>query len=256
MEPRDYAGLRPDTAQWVDLRGYLFSERCDVFPNPDPASGFVMRTWDFPMAMAAGAPCPEVVLAAADGTGESPTAQAGKSRTGYVLAAPESVEALGNALSSWQRRGVTLHTLPSPVETMLDRLRVSVPSGFEVRAAASGWASAGWDLSHLPGALLREYSTEGLRGRPMAAAFSDGRPVAFCYSACSTETLWDVAVDTLVDYRRLGLSEACFAVLARQLAAADLEPVWGALDENVASQRLAAKLGFVSAAPLVSFVRD
>ena len=31
---------------------------------------------------------------------------------------------------------------------------------------------------------------------PMAAAWADGRPVAFCYPVWQTESLWDVSVET------------------------------------------------------------
>jgi hypothetical protein len=267
MEPQfkvsgDYARLRPDTVQWVDLRGFLFSGRCDVFANPDPGSGFVMRCWDFPMVAVAGSPLPEMLRDAVVGVSGNAAAWAGEGSTGecYLLAAPESVASVATVLTEdagWSRRTVSLHRLRAPVaEVVVVGGSSSVPAGFEVRVAAEGWTAAGWDLGHLPTVLLREYSVEWLRGRPMAAAFSaDGVPVSFCYSACSTETLWDAAVDTLADFRRRGLSGACFMALARQLASADgIEPVWGALDSNEASIRLAEKLGFVRAASLTSFV--
>jgi len=79
------------------------------------------------------------------------------------------------------------------------------------------------------------------------------RPVAFCYAAVQTETLWDVAVDTLAEHRRRGLAAACFTALARHMNDRGLSPVWGSLDDNVASMKLARKLGFVPVARLTSF---
>lgn len=59
-----------------------------------------------------------------------------------------------------------------------------------------------------------------------------------------TETLWDVAVDTLDGHRRQGHASACFRALAAHMAAEGRQPIWGANDDNAASLELAARLGF------------
>jgi len=132
---------------------------------------------------------------------------------------------------------------------------VEAPAGSELRLAAEGAAAAGLDLGHLPGELRQEMGIDYVTTRPMVAARVDGRVAAFCYAPFVTEGLWDVAVDTLEPYRRRGLAAACFRRLAAHLAEQGRRPVWGALDSNLPSLRLAERLGFVPEAALVSFVR-
>ena len=81
-----------------------------------------------------------------------------------------------------------------------------------------------------------------------------GRIVSVCSAAWETETLWDVSVETVSDYRRRGLAAACFIALARwMLAERGKRPVWGAHESNPASLALAASLGFVRESELLSF---
>jgi GNAT superfamily N-acetyltransferase len=110
------------------------------------------------------------------------------------------------------------------------------------------------------GASLDRFSDEirheiaGLAGRfPVGAGVVDGRPVAVCYPAVSTERHWDVSVETLEGHRRRGYAEAAFHRLVPEMAARGLEPVWGALASNAASLGLAAKLGFVRVGEIVVF---
>lgn len=256
MNPRDLATRLPDTAHSVDLRGLLLSGRCRVFPEwPAAGEGFVARSVDFPFAAVAGRPSSEAVLAAVEGADAAATAWAGEGSEGewHMLVAPEAAEAVHAMLpQEWKRRGVVLHTLAGGVPSAGE-----APPGVEIRLAPEGHAAAGFDLSHLPAGLDREYAGEHVARQPMAAAFVDRRPVAFCYAPFVTETLWDVAVDTLPPFRRRGLAAACFRALAVHLAAErGLAPVWGALAENRASLRLAVKLGFAPAAELVSLVLE
>ena len=88
---------------------------------------------------------------------------------------------------------------------------------------------------------------------PMAAAWADGRPVSFCYPVWQTETRWDVSIDTLAPYRRLGLGARAARTLIRHLRGSGRAPVWGALESNSASRTLAARLGFLEAAGIVVF---
>jgi len=72
----------------------------------------------------------------------------------------------------------------------------------------------------------------------------EGRVVSICQAIAVTETLWDVAIDTLEGHRRRGHAAACFEALAAHMATTGGQPVWSADDDNAASLRLAAKLGF------------
>jgi GNAT superfamily N-acetyltransferase len=249
MNLEQLTSLRPDTPQWVDLRGFLLAGRCDVFANPDPETGFIVRPLDFPVAVAAGEPTDSVIRSATRGADATGTAWAGEGseEQWHFLAPPESLPTVAAALPSWKTRGVTLHSLgPGGIVDAGD---------VDVRVGLTGWESAGWTLDHLPAITRHEYELDFVRGRPVAAVFVDERPVAFCYAAVQTETLWDVAVDTLPDHRRRGYAAACFVTLARHLAGKGLDPVWGSLDTNEASMKLAARLGFTHSARLTSFVR-
>jgi RimJ/RimL family protein N-acetyltransferase len=87
----------------------------------------------------------------------------------------------------------------------------------------------------------------------MAAVWADGRPVSFCYPVWQTETLWDVSIETLETYRRRGFAARAARTMIRHMRQTGRAPVWGALDTNVASRALAAKLGFVENAGIAVF---
>ena len=78
------------------------------------------------------------------------------------------------------------------------------------------------------------------------AAWVDGAPVAFAYAPWRSARLFDVSVDVLPSARQLGLGTLVAAAMIRDERAAGREPVWGADEDNVASLRLAARLGFVA----------
>lgn len=251
--PSEIAGALPDEARWVDLRGLLLSGRCAVYSGADPSIGLIARSWDFPFAALAGEPPAATIRRAVEDAEAAGTAWAGETSSGewHLLTPAESVGVVAEALPGWRQRGVTLHRfwreLPAEPATP--------PPGVEVRLAPWGTAAEKLELAHLPDALRDELSLEYVATRPMAAAFVDGRPVAFCYAPFVTEGLWDVAVDTLEPYRRRGLAAACFELLAWHLGREGRRPVWGALDDNLASMRLALRLGFRPEVGLVTFVQ-
>jgi GNAT superfamily N-acetyltransferase len=247
--PREMADLMPDEPAWVDLRGLLLSGRCAVYADGDPRRGFVARSWDFPFAAVAGEPGAgalhrAVVDAERDG-------MPGAWEEWHVLAPAGSAGALAAALPGWRQRGVTLHRFARE----LPPAAPVPPAGVEIQLLPEGSAAAGLDLSHLPPATGHEMSLDWVASRPMAAALAGDRAVAFCYAPFATASLWDVAVDTLEPYRRRGLAAACFEALAVHLGREGRRPVWGAMDSNTPSMRLAERLGFVREAGLVSFVR-
>jgi hypothetical protein len=81
------------------------------------------------------------------------------------------------------------------------------------------------------------------RFSPVFALFVKNQPVSFCYGV-PTETLWDVSIDTVEEQRGHGYASMCASFAIREMCARGKRPVWGALDSNLASQGLAAKLGF------------
>ena len=107
----------------------------------------------------------------------------------------------------------------------------------------------------MPGALPPPVSAQGGSAVPMAAAWADGRPVAFCYPVWQTERYWDVSVETWGPYQRRGLGARAARAMIAHLRIGGREPVWGALESNTASRRLAAKLAFIEAAGIAVWSR-
>lgn len=100
------------------------------------------------------------------------------------------------------------------------------------------------ELVGISAELRRELSSAEAEGEPVAAVLVDGRPVSFCYPGSVTETLWDISIDTLPEFRRRGLAGRCVAHVIRHMWMMGRDPVWGAVVENPASWMLARKLGF------------
>ena len=109
-------------------------------------------------------------------------------------------------------------------------------------------------LDHLPPGLRFEMSQARVSG-PVAVALVDGLPVSFCYPCWITETLWDVSIDTLEPYRRRGLAAQATQFMIGRMKEAVREPVWAALESNVASLALARQLGFTQVGETVVFSR-
>ena len=77
-----------------------------------------------------------------------------------------------------------------------------------------------------------------------AGAVIDGELMAAAYTAARGERYADVGIVTRQDWRNRGLSTAAAALVCAEIQAAGQTPVWGTSEENIASQRVAAKLGF------------
>lgn len=85
------------------------------------------------------------------------------------------------------------------------------------------------------------------RGKhPMWACYVDGLPVAFAYAPWRSEKYFDISVDVDPSARQLGLGAIVATTLIHAEREHGREPVWGADENNVASQRLAHRLGFVA----------
>ena len=99
-------------------------------------------------------------------------------------------------------------------------------------------------MDHAP-ADLKEELIYAVKRAPVAATFIGQLPVAFCYAGSQTESLWDISIDTLAEYRNRGYAALCVSFLTDYFLRKGLAPVWGAVESNVPSMRLAAKLGFI-----------
>ncbi|MFP2934095.1 GNAT family N-acetyltransferase [Pyxidicoccus sp. 3LG] len=111
------------------------------------------------------------------------------------------------------------------------------------------------DLSHLPKDMFEEF-TRARASSPLAVAFAEGQPVSFSYSGSETETWWDVSIDTLEPWRKQGYAAATAHALIEHMRARGKRAVWAAVETNLASLKLAARLGFTPVARVVSIWRE
>lgn len=72
----------------------------------------------------------------------------------------------------------------------------------------------------------------------------DDAPVSFAHAVWRSPRWFEVSVDTLPRARQLGLGTIVAAAMIRDERAHGREPVWGADAGNLASRRLAKRLGF------------
>jgi hypothetical protein len=163
--------------------------------------------------------------------GDGAAALAGEYPQHTILAATDELAATLRDIA--QRRPVRaiLHTLPDP--TVLPDLEGASPLAEDA------------PLAHLPPALAEELTSASRRGCSIWAAHVDGEPVSFAYAPWRSARWFDVSVDTVATARQLGLATITASAMIQSERAAGREPVWGADEANVASLRLAKRLGFV-----------
>lgn len=169
-------------------------------------------------------------------------AVAANSMEAEILAAPESNAHVAQALPGWSSSLAKLHTLE-------DESHLPTNSARAVRLLTHGEIAT---MTHLPRDLKEDLET-AFGNSPVAATFVEGVPVSFCYAGAQTETLWDISIDTLVGYRNQGYAAVCVAYMIELMRRQGKQPVWGALETNEASLRLAAKLGFAAMDTIVVF---
>jgi RimJ/RimL family protein N-acetyltransferase len=78
----------------------------------------------------------------------------------------------------------------------------------------------------------------------VAGAIQDGRLVAVALVSATSPRFADVGVHTLADFRRQGLSAAAASLVAEAVRSRGLVPIWSTGSNNLASQRVAEKVGF------------
>jgi GNAT superfamily N-acetyltransferase len=243
LTARRLARALPDTPCWVDTRGMLLSGRAEVFAADALDGAFVVRVLSGALAAVsvAGRPSAHAIHQAVDGTTDMTPVLAQLDNAGYVgdalAACPASV-----AVQTWTPEHAIVHRL----------------SGVAVSGLAEGapvrLLGAGEPLDHLPAGLRFEIGHARMIA-PVAVAVEDGMPVSFCYPCWTTETLWDVSIDTLDGYRRRGLAARTARFMIDLMRDEGREPVWGAMQSNVASLELARRLGFAAVDEIVVFSR-
>lgn len=204
----------PDIPRWIEAHGIA----------ADPAS------WQRPLgngrAVGSDSAALVVLLGDADPAAVAKLAREVPQHT--VLCAIERADLA--AATGRQVVRALLHTLPDVDSLPMLEGAVELPE--EV------------SLDHVPEALAAELAAARAR-RPIWSAFLDGVPVAFAYAPWRSGKWFDVSIDTLPSARQLGLGRLVAAAMIRGERALGREPVWGADEGNLASQRLAHSLGFV-----------
>ena len=225
----------PDLPRWVEARGMLLSGR-----------GAVVETGllDPPTVVASAAVMLAVVLRW-DQPETLTRALRQVPREFSIVGPADAEEAVSRALPNRPHEGATLFELSADAARALP-----VPS-----AARLLRPEEYRQLDNLP-PILRGELRDACAYSPIATAFADERPVAFCYSGWETERHWDLSIDTLDPFRRRGLAAAASTCLIHHFAGQGKTAVWGSVDSNSASTGLARKLGFVAVDRLMVLYPD
>jgi isopenicillin N synthase-like dioxygenase/RimJ/RimL family protein N-acetyltransferase len=234
--PAALAKRLPDIPRWTEARSLLRSRECQLFgydSNSDELA-FIVTAPDRDPICIIGFPDKSAIVAATSNAGESTV----------VLASLENESHVARMLPGWRPEPAVLHTLADPT-------RLPDFSSYDVRFVTQ----TDLEISTLPSGLQDELKRARTHS-PVAAVFLDDIPVSFCYAGSETETLWDISIDTIDAYRRRGYGGVCVAFLIEHFRQLGKEPVWGALESNEASMRLAEKLGFVPVDRLIVFQRN
>jgi RimJ/RimL family protein N-acetyltransferase len=249
----------PDVPAWVDTRGMLLTGRAVVSFAPGAnfaTDGFVVELASRALVSIVGRP-PAALIAGRVRNLEADV---------NVLCALETADAVESVLPGWRRHAALVHALPSvqPWESDVDPgvtvftqadgppslAHVPEPLRTELVETLEGHPVARFVPGELPPAMPADRSLQAI---PMASAWADGLPVAFCYPVLQTETLWDVSVDTLPAFRGRGLAGRAARAMTRHMRRLGKAPVWGALETNGASLGAARRLGFVLSGRLAVF---
>jgi len=223
LTPLALAQRLPDLPRLVEIRDLLLTGLGELFGvEEQPAISFALREVETATVFIVGAPSEAAILAAL--RADQPEAS--------VIAPPEQAERLVALLPTWKQSRILLHRLAHPHRLppiRADEVGILDPSTLAQLA--------------IPTDLLQEIENRTALS-PVVAAYAGKQPVAFCYAGALTESLWDIAIDTLEPYRRRGHAAHCVTYLIHHMHAQGKQPVWQAADDNPASWRLAQKIGF------------
>ena len=135
-----------------------------------------------------------------------------------------------------QRYGDVYHTLIGRLNSF------AVP---EVRRLDLGDTDLIAAFEHDPNRLGFKTFDDLLRNGLAAGAVIDGKLVALAHTNAITARYGDIGVVTETAWRGHGFATAAASIVARRIKDLGRIPVWSAGEDNAASLRVAAKLGFV-----------
>lgn len=223
----------PDQPKWVELRAMLLSGQCGIYELEDAERlSFMARQAEMEMVAVCGRPAPDAIRKVIALPPPSET----------VLCPPEDWRYVAEALPEWRSESATIYRLATGArlpEVPADAVRLLSIDEIEV-------------MNHAP-AELKEELIDAAMYSPVAATCLGKLPVSFCYAGSRTESLWDISIDTLAEYRNRGYAALCVSFMIKYFRRRGLAPVWGAVESNIPSMRLAAKLGFIPVDQIVVF---
>jgi RimJ/RimL family protein N-acetyltransferase len=231
---RRLAHTLPDLPRWIEARAALFTGDAAVLVEADmPEPALVVLDTATGLVVVIGEPPDLAIREAAHCSAEN------FPRWATVIAPHDQKPRLQTILPEWDASRAMLHCLPDfAMLPSVPRDRVRLIDAHELSDA------------EIP-ETLRDELLIGVSRSPVAATFVDERPVAFCYASGITESLWDISIDTLAEFRRQGYAGWAAAFMIEHMRAREKSAVWGAVEDNVASMALARKLGFVPCDELV-----
>jgi GNAT superfamily N-acetyltransferase len=215
------AAALPDIPRWLETRSLLLSGEAEVLGLDEGELSFVVRDPVEQLISIVGRPDLGAVRDALDGSDEG----------AVMICQSGDEQRIAPVVPEWLVIPATLHLLAREAAVReLDTTGVRFLKAHEIAAA------------QMPEP-LRDELRRALLHSEVAATIVAGRPVAFCYAGSVTESLWDISIDTLVEYRRRGYAGLAVARLIERMEERRKRAVWGAEETNVASMSLARKLG-------------
>ena len=138
------------------------------------------------------------------------------------------------------------HVLRGPVARIHhEAARLLTPDDLElVEAAAVEVRGSGWDSTQ-----------EMIEESVVAGAVVKGDLVAIAFTHARSARHADVAINTLMEWRGRGFATAAASLVAQRLQEAGQRPVWSTGEDNLASLRIAQKLGFTPIARRTYVIR-
>lgn len=239
----------PDVPRWIDARAMLLSGHARVFGVAAIDEGFAVRLLHGAQSAVAvvGRPPADAIRDAIHGTTTMTPIVVHTENADYVERVLADLAA--SMADGWTRERAILHRLTAGASEREPASSTPTPSDAIVRLL-----TADDPLDHLPDGLRFEI-THAREVAPVAAVFDGHRAVSMCYPCWRTEHLWDVSIDTLESHRRRGLAAYAVQYMIDVMRRDGREPVWGAVESNDPSLRLAARLGFTPVDEAVIFAR-
>ncbi len=141
--------------------------------------------------------------------------------------------------------GDVYHTLTRPAQAV------------EARAVRElTWDDVGLlEAAGVRGASFRRGLSTLLEAGTVAGAVVDGQIVATAQTAALTDRYADIGVSTDEPWRGRGFATAAASIVARRMQAMGRVPVWSCGEDNMASLRVARKLGFEEVSRLTYVIR-